>query len=354
MIASVLIITMITAGLVGVRQVNLLTQVGATRTTHSEIRARIVEALSQFGACADQLEHPKLPGPFAVPAPPVGHPIPRILEALPGGGFAPRPIIDSADPERGGLKYEISLQFPYPSAVDFPEPVPRAGGPLYRYQLELQVKGLRTTLGTQLNDGAGSTAPNSANDLYARIPLTADFDANGLMVSCAVLAEDVDQVLANGTHTVRDCLAIDGIPMPTEFGLVCRVPVPLAVSTRETGTIPVAQTCKPGWTPFRGTNGIVFNTTAATDFERIKCKNRKIRFYTGWHAFSPTDPADEKVYTEIQKGTKRFTVGSFAIAAAATALFGLLGLAAFLLIFFLRCPKEDVWDFPQVTSVGCV
>jgi len=62
-IASALIVALITGGAVGMKQVTLLNQVAATRTSHTEMRSRVYAAISDTGTCAAALGSPVLVNP---------------------------------------------------------------------------------------------------------------------------------------------------------------------------------------------------------------------------------------------------------------------------------------------------
>ncbi len=338
-IASALIVTLVTSATMGIRQVNLLNQFAATRTAHTELRTKIYDALADSSTCAVNL------GQFSATPPTYssGNPIivPYIQQNFAGG-----PAMVVTDGQLlDGLRYQLRMNFPgTPSATPFHAGYGRLNQ-TNRYRAQLEILGKRESLAAQ---GGASTG------LRAEIPLSVEFDsASGQMVSCTTNFEDMEEPLRGNLHTVRQCMAADGMPLPTPDGLICRIPVygPLNPSI-----IPDCSTFGSAWqNAVAGTN---YNTTVARDAALPACGGTA-HFLTGWHYFSKT--GIESQTKNVKKGQKKFlgiaAGGSSFIAAAFVgavlgAFLGVFGIIIFLLL--TKCKSESATMYSQVTGVGCV
>jgi hypothetical protein len=356
-IASALIIALVTAGGAGLRQMNLLSQVATTRTASTEIRARVLSALSNSGACAANLGTPILPSPLS----PL--PVPRMpLNTISDG---PVPLLESGkkalgDPtnaiQNDGVIYRMALAFPNPAfTYTFPAGLGRSSSTI-RYDAFLEITTERATLKKM---GGAQT------DLYSRIPLSVEFDQiSGRLLSCTVHPDDIDEFLLGGLHTVRQCLEADGFPIPTEMGLICRIPVPGQIQRAAgyAGAIPTCASLAPTWQNASPLNPN-YNTTIPNFIEGRGCKG-KVPGDTGWHSMGRYDVESKTI--RIKRGTSdllmvvlggtafvMIVVVSFVpvigtIIAAAAALVG------FVISLFKKCKKENFKFYAQVTSVGCV
>ncbi|MBC7386551.1 MAG: hypothetical protein H7301_10385 [Cryobacterium sp.] len=114
-----------------------------------------------------------------------------------------------------------------------------------------------------LNKTNGTDAP-----VFANIPISAEFNqTTGELVSCTLHPEDLDESMGAGSvHTVRECLQIDGAPMPTDQGMICRVPYSTFNNRWTNGSIP---NCPAGWTNVTTTGR--YNTTVPTDDTYDSC-----------------------------------------------------------------------------------
>lgn len=349
-IASALIVTLITGGAIGMRQVSLLGQSASTRTSHTEMRARIFEALLDSGTCAAALGKgtvtpPSLGTPATPPVPPLNLPIAAVYRAP----SAVNKIVESGVLVDNEQVYNLALVFPRPLANEtFPAGLGRTSF-TYRHRALLEIRGERDILRAQ----GGTQGP-----AMAAIPISVEFDsATGVLESCTVIGDDMEELLAapplGGTrHTVRDCIAIDGTPMPTDIGLVCRVPYHVMNSVNaEPNT-----NCNfvPGWQ--NAANPVNFNTTLSSDVTVPICKNGTDTLVTGWHYFSTTKP--EPKGRMIKKGGSKLLTwagggATFALAAFVGALAGLAGLVIFF-ILISKCKKEPFTIYAQVNGVGCL
>lgn len=347
-IASALIITLITGGAVGMRQMNLLNQVASTRTSHTEMRTRVLGALSNSNGCAAALGNPILVSP-ALPI--------TVSEIKDEMGVV---VLENNKAPPGipsdGLVYKLALLFP-------PTGVPDAsfkGGlgrilPTRRFSMQLEIRGERKNL----KEMGGMQA-----DVVGRIPLSAEFETGtNKLVSCTTRHDDMDDELVGGVHTVRDCLKADGMPMPTAIGLICRIPVPTAIQTVKgyKGAIPSCNSLVPGWNNAAAPNN--YNTTIPIDVEGRGCKGT-VKGVTGWHSMSPV-PVESKTI-RIKKGTSdllSILLGGTAFSALVVVAFvpvvGWIIAAAVLLVAFIfslfkKCKKQNFTFYAQVNGVGCI
>ncbi len=356
-IASALIVTLVTGGAIGMRQINLLNQVAATRTSHTEMRTRILAALNDSGNCAFQLGNPVIPTPLVPPVPPLGLPVASILDPFHTILSPLPPLLVSGQPAPGvtdGLVYTMTIFFPTPGAYEPFIAANSRANPTYRYRIELEIRGNRQSM----KDLGGMQG-----DVVGRIPLSAEFDqASGTMVSCTTHADDMDDVLVAGLvpHTVQDCLNIDGTPIPTDMGLICRVPYTVRNTPSYAGAIPA---CPAGWTNASPTNPN-YNTTVPIDVPVTQCKNNSRVYSTGWHAMSKN--AVEVASIPIQRGTGSFlqwllggsAFSGLVVVSVLPVLGTIIGAAVVLFLFlfslFKKCKSDTFTFYSQVNGVGCI
>lgn len=350
-IASALIVTLITSGAIGMRQMNLLNQMAATRTSHTEMRARVLSALSNSGTCGKQLIlNP--PGVVAYPTagPPTTFPITldQILDEQ-----LLHPILVRDAPAPDGMSYKMDLWFPssIPEAVNLPIGLGRVAA-TDRYAVQLEIRGVRDNL--KVMGGA-------PGDVVGRIPLFAEFDSlTRRLVSCTIHPEDIDEgKLFGGSHTVRQCLEHDGTPMMTEQGLICRIPV---LTGPNGSTIPdCSSVADPTWFNVES-GGKHYNTTRRVEMPFQGCHGT-FTDVTGWHSMSPTDVESRSV--TIKKGTKNslwlllagaafvtLVVGPMA-PALAVALATAMVIVWYILNLFKKCKTEGFTFYAVVNGVGC-
>lgn len=355
-IASALIVTLITGGAIGMRQVNLLNQVAATRTSHTEMRTRVIAALSDSGTCAAALGNPKIFGSFgsgatidvnAVTDMTAGVPIPILVNGKPAPGN-----------EADGLIYKLALIFPsaVPDAT-FSSASTARTDTINRYQVQLEVRGERKTL---------KEMKGAQGDLVGKIPLSAEFDSTGVLVSCTTRHEDMDDLLLGNVHTVRDCLKVDGMPMPTAAGLICRIPVPYApqLVTGYSGTIPTCASLAAGWSNIFNPPIPNYNSTHPIDRTLPKCKRGTVTEVTGWHSMSPVNVESKQIRFKrgADAGFSQFLAGTYVVGTILAAVFpgiGALYLAiaafiGFLFSVFAKCESETKTFYAQVDAVGCI
>lgn len=346
-IASALIITLITGGAVGMRQMNLLNQVASTRTSHTEMRARVLSALSNSAWCAAALGNPEL----VTPAVPIR--VASITDEFSGL------ILEDGKPVRDGpgdgLVYQLELRIPPATApVVFKQGLGRLQQ-TSQYTVELEIRGERKNL----KDMGGAQT-----DIVGRIPLSAEFsNTTRKLVSCTTRHDDMDDLLAGGLHTVRECIRIDGMPIPTARGLICRVPVPTAVQTVAgyAGGIPACNTLAPGWS--NAAAPINYNTTIPIDVTGRGCKG-PVRGVTGWHAMSPHVVESKTI--RIKRGTSDLLsvlLGgtSFSLLVVVSLVPGIgwiigaaVAIIAFIFSLFKKCKKQNFTFYAQVNGVGCI
>lgn len=354
-IASALIVTLITGGAIGMRQVGLLGQMATTRTAHTEMRTRILEALSDSSTCAIALGKgtataPFLPDPMNPPAYP-GASLPVANISSPATGiFLETAVPTATDPGKTYEQLQYTLSLSFPSGPVFETFPPSTGRPTttVRHLAQLDVQANRHNLKEQ----GGATGA-----LQASIPISLEFDTGtGLLSTCSIIAGDVedylDVSLLGNQHTVRDCLKDDGYPMPTDIGLICRLSIPVLNSPTYAGTIPP---CPGTWKPAIPAPGINYNTTLSRDARGQGCSGA-VQFKTGWHYFSklPVESQTQKV----KKGTSgllKWASGGAAFAAAAFigAIAGIIGLIIFVIIL-TKCKSENFTLYSQVNGIGCI
>lgn len=354
-IASALIVTLITGGAVGMRQMNLLNQVAATRTSHTEMRMRVLAAISGPGGCAAALGNAALPVPALPVIPPTKSesiPVTSIKDEmgiiLENGKAAPGVPAD-------GLVYWLALRFPTSTPdAQFSPGLGRATQTI-RYPVQLEIRGERKNL-KEMGGAQG--------DVVGNIPLSAEFDTSGKLTSCTTRHDDVDDLLAGSTRTIRDCLNIDGMPMPTAMGLICRVPVPFRpqVVKKYAGAIPTCASLTGGvWQDAAAAPN--YNTTFPIDLSGRACKGTSYNA-TGWHAMSraPVEWATIKIVKGSSKGMSAFLGGTAGTGLITIALFAgaipIIGTVIFIILFILslfnKCRNETFTFYAQVNGVGCI
>ena len=381
MIASVLILALITAGMAGIHQMQILQQVADSRTSHSEVRAMVFSALSDRSTCALHLGNPKLGSPTVLPLDTDHLPIATI--PFISDGVAPILVDGKPKPKSfktaapdDGLIYRLRLKFVQPNPVDtFPAGLGRADK-TERYFARLEIHGERKRLseGTALG---GTEVSGPTTDLVGAIPIALEFDRTYRITSCTLNADEMDDVLYSSgpiTHTVRQCYAVNGIPFPTDKGLICRVPVPFPI--QQANGYPVGvdwpngiPTCKfltggllDDVVPTAGfqTN---YNTTIPITAPFPQCKGKVNDIATGWHTMGQFPV--EHVSVAIKKNAKNkvsiLLAGAAFAGIVGNALFPGLGFAiasllttvAFIVSLFNRCHNTMIEEYAQVTSVGC-
>jgi hypothetical protein len=376
LIASVLIIALVTAGTAGLKQMNMLQQIAATRTAHSEIRARVLAVLNDSGTCAASLGSPIIVDPPGIDRVDTTV-IPQILD----GGVTPILVDNKILPPPAvgdGLIYHLLLRFPTPDASETLNKGRGRTNIQYRYAARLEIRATRETLRTELNLSNPNAATATIADLYATIPLSIEIDStNNKLVYCTVHPDDIDERLAAGsTHTVRDCMQADGFPIPTANGLICRIPVPYQAqrvngyysSFLPTG-IPTCASLTPvgflsnPWTE-AVMGGVVYNSTIPMTYKDLPvCSGGNI-IYTGWHSMAPI--AVEGVNFDIKKSaanTIQILLGGAALAATignlifpglGIAIASMLATLAFIFSLFVKCKSKTVTFYAQINAVGCI
>ena len=361
MIASVLIIALVTAGAAGIRQMDLLTQVATTRTAHSEVRGRVLEALGDAGACVANLGFPSLPALFDDKTPiPISQIKDGALVLLENEKPAPPP--HPAD----GMIYKTALFIPTPGFSELLGAGPGRTSNTKRFQAQLEIRGVRKTL----KDLGGAQG-----DVVTRIPISAEFDqVTGKMLSCTIHPDEIDEVLVKvglTQHTVRQCLLVDGQPIQTDAGLICRVQLPFQPQTLAkypaiagyTNGIPNCSSIGDGTWKNAAPAGTNYNTTLPIDLPVHTCSGKKT-VVTAWHSMSKTPV--EFLDVSIKKGTSnvlQFVLGGSAfvmlVVVAYIPVFGTIFsaavlLASFIISLFKKCKSENFRFYAQVTSIGCV
>lgn len=349
-IASALIVVLVTGAAVGMKQINLLNQFASTRTSQTEMHSQVYEALSDSGACATNLGKGTADVPIFSALNDTPFPIAQVSQNLSG---APIVVLKNND-LKDGIRYELKMRLlPPVSGQPFNLGLGRAVDTV-RYRAELQMIGKREKLTEQ---GGGQTWIRNS------IPLSVEIDAsNHHLVSCTTNFEDMDERLAGGTHTVRECYAIDGTPMLTPDGLICRVPY-RTLNTNKWGNAPGQDGAIPsctlvaggGWSdaaPFPN-----YNATTARDAVAQGCGGA-VYFHSPWHYFSRSDHTNEYDGKNVKKGGSQVlqiaaSGASFALAAfIGNALLGPLGVVI-VFIIFSKCRTEPARLYSQVIAVGC-
>ncbi len=372
LIASALIITLVTGGAVGLRQMNTLNHLAATRTSHTEMRTRILGWLNDSGSCAAQLGNPVRED--VVPIPPI--PIDAIKDGVSGLVLLERGKREPNQIVWDGMLYDIAVTFPVSNIeYTFGSGLGRSKT-TERYAIDFEVRGRR--------DRMQSATNQNFPDVVTRIPMVAEFDSvSHRMVSCTVHPGEIDDLLttvdASGKvtiskHTVRECLLIDGMPIQTDVGLICRIPIfnPPQMGSNYSGQIPRCKDIAPGWTE---PNKIQYSTTLPIKIPKGHLVNCQGTFSaeTDWHSMSNLPVEKETV--KIKKGTKPilsailggtaltgivFTiilatasfipVTALLIAAIATTVV----LIAFVISLFKKCKTENFSFYSQVNGIGCI
>jgi len=169
-------------------------------------------------------------------------------------------------------------------------------------------------------------------------------------------------LLATGAHSVRDCLKVDGMPMPTDMGLICRIPFSVKNSKNNRGaTPPDCNSLALGWrNAWPGPGGTNYNTTVPIKLEGQGCRGR-VSGTTGWHPMSRTPV--EWYTLRVKRGTTNALNDALAgidasqliVLGGLTILFGVgVLIIALILSFFKRCKKSDFTFYAQVNGVGCI
>ena len=356
MIASALIITLVTGGAVGLNQITRLNQQASANTSLTEMRTRVYSALSDSGMCALQL------GNFVAPAviqPDVRNPINAILDQ------AFTPLIQNGKPAPGlstpdGVVYWISLIFPTATV----EASFAAGGsrlnPTVRYVVDLEVRGERKTL----KDMGGAQS-----DIITHIPLYAEFEqATRKLVSCTYHAEHIDDgLLFAGTQSETQCTVSGGVVMPTRLGPICRFPVlvPPQTTWGYAGAIPKCKDIAGGtWTDaVDPVTSIHYNTTLPVHIDGRSCNGSVVPGDTEWHSMSPNIVEPKTI--RVKKGTNTalalFLTGNAVLLTIATIINPAVGLAisaviaiAAALYTWLTCKKTSFTFYAQVNGIGCI
>jgi hypothetical protein len=351
-IASALIVALVTAGTAGIRQMNLLSLVATTRTAHTEMRTKVLEAVSNSGACAGNISTSLLINP--------NQPLP--IAKITNGATT---VIDSSNTtvDADGLTYFAELIFPSPGATDsLPVDLGHAVATTRR-QARLAIIGKRDN-STALQPGKGG----ALTDIVSMIPLATEFDVTGKLVGCTVNADEMDDILVAPPapfqgHTVRQCVKNDGYPIPTAFGLICRLPVPYPTqNSGSPGTVPACNTLGDlTWRePIAGSP---YSTTMPIDVTRKACSGL-VTVSTGWHSMNRTG-VEQAIVTEIKgtSNTLKYVLGGGAFTALVVVAFipvlGTIIAAAALAIVFIfslfhKCHNETIPIYAQVTGVGCI
>lgn len=361
-IASALIVALITGGAAGMRQVTLLNQMAASRTSHTEMRSRIYAAISDTGTCAAALGSPVLVNPAS---PITVNSISQVTKTSSKVILTNNAVAPGVSPD--GLIYKMSLRFPslVPDAPLLPAGPGRSVA-TRRFSAQLEIRGERKNL---------KAMGGAQGDVVGAIPLLAEFEqASGKMVNCTVHADDLDEgrLAAGSTHTVRDCMRDGGTPMPTAIGLICRIPVPYAPQKMAgyNGSIPSCASLVPGagWNNAKDpATGINYNTTFPIDLTGQKCKRGTTTKITGWHSMAGAPVEMETL--RIKRGTGKTLwmmlggTGAMIIVALAVnpltiiiaaAILAALALFVFFASLFKKCKSENYPFWAQVNGVGCV
>jgi hypothetical protein len=356
MISLGLVATVVVMGVQGSTQLSRQGADARAVAIHGQVHNQVYSALADVGSCHQFL---KKTGGSPLKVTDTGTAVPVTVQRQDG-----KPVVEPgtklATEISGPAKFDLTVEDwgwrdgamePMDALGEAIEPGTTTPGRL-KVPARIVIRGTRTT--------TGDTGPK----IVTRIPLILQFNiASQTLEGCVLNAGDLDPspylLAAAGrpAHTSLDCAANLGMPFPTPWGYVCRIP---NMEPTRAGRV----RCPAGWTTLMQKTSFfpgqqrAWTATEPNPWVGRDCDGNETFCWTGWHPLSarPIETCGRAVAEGTKDGFNEYIGIGGAVAAVALGA-GPIGIAAAIFVGIFAgkkdCDNETMTSGSKVVSVAC-